>query len=84
MASVEGEFEGNTDDAASELTTNNKEVSEEVEEQKEKLLQLPMGRVRHIIKTDPDVNLVNQEAVFLIGKSTVSIKIYCLKVINMI
>ncbi|KAK0167497.1 hypothetical protein PV327_004889 [Microctonus hyperodae] len=40
------------------------------EEQKEKLLQLPMGRIRNIAKMDPDVNLMNQEAVFLIAKST--------------
>lgn len=41
------------------------------EEQKEKLLKLPIGRVRNIAKMDPDVNLMNQEAVFLIAKSTV-------------
>ncbi|KAF7399280.1 hypothetical protein HZH68_007872 [Vespula germanica] len=40
------------------------------EEQREKLVRLPIGRVRNIIKMDPDVNLVNQEAVFLIAKST--------------
>ncbi|KAK0082927.1 hypothetical protein PV325_009628 [Microctonus aethiopoides] len=40
------------------------------EEQKEKLLKLPIGRVRNIAKMDPDVNLMNQEAVFLIAKST--------------
>ncbi|KAI4501116.1 hypothetical protein M0802_003919 [Mischocyttarus mexicanus] len=40
------------------------------EEQREKLVQLPMGRVRNIIKMDPDVNFVTQEAVFLITKST--------------
>lgn len=43
------------------------------EEQREKLLQLPLGRIKAIIKTDPEVNLVNQEAVFLIAKSTVNI-----------
>ncbi|XP_014604179.1 PREDICTED: DNA polymerase epsilon subunit 4-like [Polistes canadensis] len=40
------------------------------EEQREKLVRLPIGRVRNIMKMDPDVNLVNQEAVFLIAKST--------------
>ena len=40
--------------------------------QREKLIQLPLGRVRNIVKIDPEVNLVNQEAIFLITKSTVS------------
>ncbi|XP_029169701.1 DNA polymerase epsilon subunit 4 [Nylanderia fulva] len=39
------------------------------EEQREKLLRLPLGRIKTIIKMDPEVSLVNQEAVFLIGKS---------------
>lgn len=44
------------------------------EEQKEKLVKLPLGRIKTIIKMDPEVNMVNQEAVFLITKSTVIIK----------
>ncbi|XP_076636704.1 DNA polymerase epsilon subunit 4 [Colletes latitarsis] len=40
------------------------------EEQKEKLVKLPLSRVKTIIKMDPEVNMVNQEAVFLIAKST--------------
>lgn len=40
------------------------------EEQKEKLVRLPLGRIKTIIKTDPDVSMVNQEAVFLIARST--------------
>ncbi|CAD6219238.1 GSCOCG00004873001-RA-CDS [Cotesia congregata] len=40
------------------------------EEAKEKLLKLPVGRVKIIAKTDPEVNLINQEAMFLITKST--------------
>ena len=42
------------------------------EEQREKLLRLPLGRIKNIIKMDPDVNLVNQEAVFLTAKSVVN------------
>ncbi|XP_011150224.1 DNA polymerase epsilon subunit 4 isoform X2 [Harpegnathos saltator] len=56
---------------------NSQELQEEIEntlhgdeEQREKLLQLPLGRIKTIIKADPEVNLVNQEAVFLIAKST--------------
>lgn len=44
------------------------------EEQKEKLVKLPLGRIKTIVKMDPEVNMVNQEAVFLIAKSTVIIK----------
>lgn len=40
------------------------------EEQKEKLVKLPLGRIKTIIKMDPEVHMVNQEAVFLITKST--------------
>lgn len=43
------------------------------EEQKEKLVKLPLGRIKTIIKMDPEVHMVNQEAVFLITKSTVII-----------
>ncbi|XP_012221097.1 DNA polymerase epsilon subunit 4 [Linepithema humile] len=39
------------------------------EEQREKLVQLPLGRIKTIIKMDPEVSMVNQEAVFLITKS---------------
>lgn len=43
------------------------------EEPKEKLTKLPMGRVRLIMKRDPSVNMVTQEALFLITKSTVRV-----------
>lgn len=42
------------------------------EEQREKLVQLPLGRIKTIIKMDPEVSMVNQEAVFLITKSAVN------------
>ncbi|XP_012270902.1 DNA polymerase epsilon subunit 4 [Orussus abietinus] len=71
--------ERNTDDDLNHSTASNAgEISQEEaentvhadEEQKEKLLKLPIGRVKTIVKMDPDVSLVNQEAVFLITKST--------------
>ena len=52
------------------------------EEQKVKLYQLPFGRVKNIIKSDPEVNLIGQDAVFAITKATVSI--LSLKKINLI
>ncbi|XP_050453117.1 DNA polymerase epsilon subunit 4 [Cataglyphis hispanica] len=54
---------------------NVQELQEEIalhagdEEQREKLLRLPLGRIKTIIKMDPEVTLVNQEAVFLTAKS---------------
>lgn len=62
----------------SEVAEHSQDSQEEVdgvthadEEQKEKLLKLPSSRVKAIVKMDPDVNLVNAEAVFLITKSAV-------------
>jgi len=37
-----------------------------------KLLQLPMSRVKKIIKVDPDVKQTSSEALFLITKATAS------------
>ncbi|KAL2722437.1 DNA polymerase epsilon subunit 4 [Vespula squamosa] len=70
----EGELnESNINNGAENLQDSQEEtdtVLQADEEQREKLVRLPIGRVRNIIKMDPDVNLVNQEAVFLIAKST--------------
>lgn len=42
------------------------------EEQREKLIRLPLGRIKTIIKMDPEVNLINREAAFLVAKSVVN------------
>ena len=34
--------------------------------------KLPIARIKNIMKMDPDVNIVNAEAVFLVTKATVS------------
>lgn len=52
----------------------NQEVLNADEEKAEKLVKLPLSRIKSIIKMDPDVNLASQEAVFLIAKSTVRFK----------
>ncbi|XP_043284019.1 DNA polymerase epsilon subunit 4 [Venturia canescens] len=39
------------------------------QEQREKLVKLPVGRIRNIVKMDPDVNIVTGEAIFAITKS---------------
>ncbi|XP_034944918.1 DNA polymerase epsilon subunit 4 [Chelonus insularis] len=53
-----------------ESQEENEETPRAEEEHKEKLLKLPVGRVKIIAKMDSDVNLINQEALFLITKST--------------
>ena len=45
------------------------------EEKTEKLVQLPIARIRNIMKMDQEVHIASQEAVFLITKATVSLKI---------
>ena len=39
------------------------------ESRQEKLTRFPMGRIRHIMKMDPDVKVVTPEATFLVNKS---------------
>lgn len=39
--------------------------------EKTKFVRLPLARVKHIMKMDPDCNLISQDALFLITKSTV-------------
>ncbi|KAJ1522197.1 hypothetical protein ONE63_002505 [Megalurothrips usitatus] len=48
----------------------NQDVQSAEEEKTEKLVKLPLSRIKSIIKMDPDVNLASQEAVFLIAKCT--------------
>lgn len=49
-----------------------KEVTQKPTEQKQnKLLRLPLNRVKNIMKFDPDCTLVSQEAAVLVTKATV-------------
>jgi DNA polymerase epsilon subunit 4 len=62
--SEKGELENDENvDSTNVITT------EATEEKEEKLYQFPLGRVKHIMKMDPDVNMASQDAVFLITKS---------------
>lgn len=38
----------------------------------DRLIHLPLTRVKHIIKSDPDVSLASQEAVIMLSKACVS------------
>jgi len=39
------------------------------EEKTEKLTKFPLGRVKHIMKMDPDLTMASQESVFLVSKA---------------
>ncbi|XP_048733757.1 DNA polymerase epsilon subunit 4-like [Ostrea edulis] len=60
------------------LETADKENSEKPEKSKEKasnqdnekLMKLPLSRVKSIMKSDPDVTLASQEAVIAVAKAT--------------
>ncbi|XP_037950946.1 DNA polymerase epsilon subunit 4 [Teleopsis dalmanni] len=41
-----------------------------VEPEYNKLFQLPMSRIRNLMKLDPDMNLASQEAVFIVTRAT--------------
>lgn len=45
-------------------------TSDQNEDKTEKLIKLPLARIRHIMKMDPEVHIASQEAVFLITKAT--------------
>ena len=52
-----------------ESSEKTEENSEEIEKT-EKLTKFPLGRIKNIMKMDPDMNMASQEAVFLITKAT--------------
>lgn len=60
------------DHASGKDVRSAQEEIEHEEEKSERVLRLPLARVKHIMKIDPDVHFASQEAVFLITKSTVS------------
>lgn len=41
--------------------------------EKQRLVRLPLARVKNLIKMDPDCGIVSQDAVFLVTKATVNI-----------
>ncbi|PNF40410.1 DNA polymerase epsilon subunit 4 [Cryptotermes secundus] len=58
------------DHASGKEVGSAQEETEHEEEKSERILRLPLARVKHIMKIDPDVHFASQEAVFLITKST--------------
>ena len=77
------EFESNGVNPAEKLEQNSEEVNDKQHEEvttgtdqqvsetnKHKHVQLPLTRVRMMIKSDPDVSIVGQEALMVITKAT--------------
>ncbi|OWR49356.1 DNA polymerase epsilon subunit 4 isoform X1 [Danaus plexippus] len=54
----------------SEETASERKVSNTVKVDSVKSTRLPMSRIKNIMKMDPDVSIVNSEAVFLVTKAT--------------
>merc|ERR550519_1872297 len=46
------------------------ESQSQAEEAPEKLFKFPLGTIKRIMKLDPDLNMTNQDATFLISKAT--------------
>lgn len=68
---------GEITDALNMNDSGEKELEKEENEQAEqngsttdKLVKLPISRIRRIIKTDPDVSLASQEAMVVLTKAT--------------
>lgn len=61
---AENDSSGQLDKSATNLETS---VSE-----KQRLVRLPLARIKNLIKMDPDCGIVSQDSVFLITKATVS------------
>lgn len=61
-------------DDEGERVAGNEDVSGTQEEEKpSKLTQFPQTRVRNMMKLDPDLQLANKEAVFVITRAAVSL-----------
>lgn len=71
------ESEDITDSALLSNSVSNNEVQEgnglDGDSRTEKLVRFPLTRIKTLVKTDPDVHLCSQEALFLITKATVSL-----------
>ena len=54
------------------VVENDTEPSQITETEKhERIIKLPIARIKHIIKLDPDVTLASQDAVIMIAKAVV-------------
>ena len=80
---VQIQFDNGLDDIVNEIEIDNTTEKDEqadgvgvhTSESQDKLIKLPLTRIKSIIKTDPDVKLASQEAVITLAKAAVS---FCL------
>ena len=64
---------GELPQAESQEVSKENETQEHTESDKiERVNRLPLTRIKHIIKMDPDVTLASQDAVIMIAKAAVS------------
>ncbi|KAL4238451.1 DNA polymerase epsilon subunit 4 [Mactra antiquata] len=62
---------GEDENVKAVLEESNSQEKESVDAtQNERLIQLPLSRVKQIMKSDPDVTLANQEAVVALARAT--------------
>ena len=62
-------------DTTEEIITSETINADNASEKMERLFQLPITRIKSIIKLDPDVTLASQDAVVLIAKATVRLSL---------
>ena len=68
MAGLAGKAEAESQEVNKENETQESTENEKVE----RVNRLPLTRIKHIIKMDPDVTLASQDAVVMIAKAAVS------------
>ena len=59
-----------------ELGETNESNSLPENKSNDRLIRLPLARIKNIMKTDPDVTITSQDAAILIAKATVSYIVY--------
>lgn len=65
---LENDTELNTDECNS--NEKNQLSKKSIIQDRSKLIQLPLGRIKNIMKLDPDANMMSKEAIFMVGKAT--------------
>lgn len=63
---------GEEEEVSQEINKENDTQEQTESEKVERINRLPLTRIKHIIKMDPDVTLASQDAVLMIAKAAVS------------
>ena len=68
---------GKGEEVESQEVNKENETQEQHESEKiERVNKLPLTRIKHIIKMDPDVTLASQDAVLMIAKAAVGVHLF--------